>query len=212
MRDRNRITDNTLFMMLRFVSYLWGIETPTEIVTPEEGDEFVSYLWGIETALAKKDWKKAYEVCILPMRDWNQEQLQQRDQQLEVCILPMRDWNRNTSRAIICSASVCILPMRDWNFHGVRIVLRSYCCLYLTYEGSKLALSKKFFKLFIRVCILPMRDRNLMGTGGMPTVRKSLYLTYEGLKHWLLVRWSLVRICLYLTYEGLKPPPLKLLK
>ena len=187
-----------------FVSYLWGIETHHEVIRVSvRSGLFVSYLWGIETIhihrshpLQQERLYLTYEglkpifsitssifspVCILPMRDWNNEREETKNVVYQfvsylwgiettffthtffwtppVCILPMRDWNTWTNSVDRTGNTVCILPMRDWNIAKIRQVMYRMGSLYLTYEGLKLLILHPPIK-----CL------------------HCLYLTYEGLK------------------------------
>ena len=193
------------FYISLFVSYLWGIETyqASNVIDMHQA-QFVSYLWGIETDGLRNGMEDGKYVCILPMRDWNENAIKTTEFKTAVCILPMRDWNqayRHTvqaslrfvsylwgiettlaDRCIRSGCVVCILPMRDWNAVIFVVFFSQFSCLYLTYEGLKPLHGAIKAVIVTGVCILPMRDWNTHNPNSFRYVSKRLYLTYEGLK------------------------------
>ena len=73
MRNWNNEKINSFWASVwRFVAYLWGIETRSEVRCSHRHKRgFVAYLWGIETILLwpKNPWGSP--VRSLPMRNWN---------------------------------------------------------------------------------------------------------------------------------------------
>ncbi len=183
MRDWNKYLSVYYVKPVRFLSYLWGIETihsPRRfrtlylvfILPMRDWNslifshssrflfKFLSYLWGIETIDdVTLEWKKMKFLSYL----WGIETSLGRScivRRRQVFILPMRDWN-NSSRVS--------RPVKVKSFYPTYEGLKrkfSYVIpypiesFYPTYEGLKPLGFGCEFDFYIEVFILPMRDWN----------------------------------------------------
>ena len=144
MRNWNRKYKRRLFPSgWRFVSYLWGIETP-----PADG-------WVVQGA----------KVCIVPMRNWNACQITFNVMDIVwVCIVPMRNWNKNTSSTPHGGRGVCIVPMRNWNKGmSTRCRWSWRVCIVPMRNWNERNLFQYSEFMYV-VCIVPMRNWNTFGS------------------------------------------------
>ena len=101
--------------IIRFWSYLWGIE-----------------IWLIAKCLTRQfRFDLTYEGLKFRSRCLFQEVHQW------VLILPMRDWNKSSWSTARIVTLVLILPMRDWNLPSLNPWWSSLNCFDLTHEGLK---------------------------------------------------------------------------
>ena len=143
-----------------FVFYLWGIETLVFRGWLQRIHPFVFYLWGIETTTSNKQPIDTSNVCILPMRNWNQPASLSVSKPWLAFVFYLWGIETRSQASIKPRWLVCILPMRNWNI----------CCLK---ASRKLSRSFVFYLWGIETQSQP---------GTPPGRRPRLYFTYEELK------------------------------
>jgi len=143
---------------------------------------FVSYLWGIETNDDKRE-RKWWQICIVPMRNWNREKGMRTWTSWRICIVPMRNWN---IRKLNLSRTRREFVSYLWGIETVNtscFVDMSASNLYRTYEELKLSPFPLVLTCDTLICIVPMRNWNCMWpTGNRHGNAWDLYRTYEELK------------------------------
>ena len=104
-----------LHTLTSFLPYLWGMETPVRTVSIVYFPKFLPYLWGMET------WKGYYisqvstSVLTVPMRNGNPARERSMPSNCFVLTVPMRNGNRETSEKQFFQMWVLTVPMRNGN-------------------------------------------------------------------------------------------------
>jgi len=131
MRNWNNIIHSPFnFLILVFLSYLWGIETTGCVRRGLKYTAFLSYLWGIETYLSFLSSPCKVLVFIVPMRNWNFRWYRRFNQKEIVFIVPMRNWNKVCEGRTQKATIVFIVPMRNWNSISA-LQSSENCCVFI---------------------------------------------------------------------------------
>mgnify|MGYP007076487349 CR=1 FL=1 len=102
MRNWNaNLGDDIDYSKIKFIDYLWGIETYKILAWIGIKNLFIDYLWGIETSVSSGCFFKCSQVYRLPMRNWNQSLNSMCVSCCRVYRLPMRNWNSERSARTI---------------------------------------------------------------------------------------------------------------
>ncbi len=193
------------WMWVRFLPYLWGMETISLCTTVTLRYSFLPYLWGMETKKGKKYLTKSIDVLTVPMRNGNKITLLSHCRCLRVLTVPMRNGNRNLSR-LSSPGMVIVLtvPMRNGNWILPVTDTSDESCSYRTYEEWKPDISKGDINS-ITVLTVPMRNGNMHILLFLHTPVRVLTVPMRNGNEGLSAVWDCQSVfCSYRTYEEWK--------
>ena len=105
----------SLYSKLKFLSYLWGMETIVFLLLQALYHLFLSYLWGMETRnISPWDFDET-KVLILPMRNGNKLGMYNKITFSNSSYPTYEEWKQKNSSYNFFFLVVLILPMRNGN-------------------------------------------------------------------------------------------------
>jgi len=145
---------------VKFLPYLWGMETPLHLHRNNLLATFLPYLWGMETGLFFFLWEAHREVLTVPMRNGNGQFIRDYRKKYSVLTVPMRNGNVSGLAAIFVIRACSYRTYEEWKLRTSSFKSRISKCSYRTYEEWKLGIKYSLVSCWPQVLTVPMRNGN----------------------------------------------------